>query len=457
MTEPSMDSGRSASLVTDLIRRFRQNSFGAGMAALTGPTVLAATIGVVVTPILSRLYSPTEFGVFGVFAAALSLVVVISTLRYDWAIPAAPDDREAASILVVAIAAVAGTSIICGLLAATGVLGLLISEARDYSMMLAWALPLGMAAAGTYAAFSSWMIRRRNFSTLGRTKITQSVSMLGTQLALGVMGAGSVGLIIGQIAGSGAGIIRLGRQILKNDGSAFADLPSAHLRATATAYRNFPLLSGPAAFLDALTGALPLLVLASRFGAATAGQFTIVQRVIMAPLALLTTVMAQVLFGELAAIRRTNAATMQAVFSRRLRQIFMLTSLLVAMMVIVVPIALPVILGPRWDDATTYFLILSPMLLLNIVAAPFHAPLDILRRQDLHILRDTLRAFVMTIALTLSSLWHVGSLGTVSLVSAAGCLNGIIYLSISSYAVARMGQNSEHPNDPGTAIGGTTA
>ena len=43
-------------------------------------------------------------------------------------------------------------------------------------------------------------------------------------------------------------------------------------------------------------------------------------------------------------------------------------------MLLVVPIALPVILGPRWDDATTYFLVLSPMLLINIVAAPFHAP-----------------------------------------------------------------------------------
>ena len=195
--------------------------------------------------------------------------------------------------------------------------------------MLTWALSLsGMVAVGNLRGILKLDDSPPETSpTLGRTKIAQSVSMLGVQLALGVAGVGSIGLIIGQISGSSAGILRLGRQIVRNDRPAFDNLPAPYLRATALAYRNFPLLAGPAAFLDALTGALPLLVLAFRFGETTAGQFTIVQRVIVAPLALLTTVIAQVLFGELAAIRRANGASMQTVFSRRLRQIFMLASL----------------------------------------------------------------------------------------------------------------------------------
>lgn len=416
--------------------RARSSPFLASMAVLSGGSAFSAAIGLVATPFLSRLYTPTEYGVLGVFAAAMSLFSVIATLRYDRAIPAAADEREAAKILRVALATVVVTSALCCVMVMSGALGLLMAAARGHELLLAWSLPLGMAAAGTYEALSHWMVRRRDYSTLSLTKVAQGSSMVGSQMALGLMKVGAVGLVVGQIAGSSMGIARLVRRIRQYDHAAFAGITLSELRATARTYRRFPLLSAPAVLLDALTGALPILVIATRFGGNAAGVFTIVSRVLLAPLALITMSLGQIYFGELATLHRTRPDAMLALFYRRLGHVVGMGVILVAAMMITVPFLLPIVLGARWGDATQYFLILSPMVFAGFISVPFSFSVDVLRRQDLHFLRDFLRAVVLTASLWMAGSYQLGALSTLRVISAAGFVNGMIYLAISWYALA---------------------
>ncbi|CAN5415546.1 N/A [soil metagenome] len=419
-----------------LVRGLRRNAFISNAAVLISGSAASAALGILGTPFLSRIYRPEEFGVLGVFVAALSIFSVVATLRYDRAIPAASDDREAASILMVALASMLCTSTVCLVLVLSGGLGLVMSAARDHARLLAWSLPLGMAATGTYEALSFWMVRRRDYRALSLTKVTQGSSMLGSQIGLGWLGAGPVGLVIGQIAGSSMGIARLARRILATDRAAFGDMSFARLSQTALTYRRFPLLSGPAVLLDALSGALPTLVVAHRFGPAAAGVLTIVYRVLFAPLALITTNLGQIFFGELAEMHRTKSASLLRLFYRRVGQVVILGLVLVTGMVFVVPLALPAILGPRWGDATPYFLILSPMMFAGLVSSPFSFAVDVLHRQDLHFLRDFLRVSVLVVGLGMASHNDLDTLTTLRVISTAGCINGAIYLAISWYAFA---------------------
>ena len=63
----------------------------------------AATIGqgaiVVAAPVLARLYDPQAFGLPSVYAAVLSVLVAIASLRFDFAIPIATDPVEVAHLL----------------------------------------------------------------------------------------------------------------------------------------------------------------------------------------------------------------------------------------------------------------------------------------------------------------------------------------------------------------------
>ncbi len=400
-----------------------------------GGSAVSALIGLAGTPFLSRLYSPAEYGVFGVFIAALSIFSVIATLRYDRAIPAASDDRDAGSVLVVAIGTMLLTSALCGLLVLSGALGSLMPATRDYARVLAWALPLGMAATGTYDALTFWMVRRRDFPTLSFTKVTQGASSVGSQIGMGAAGVGATGLIGGQILGSMMGIARLARRIQRLDRSAFSEVSASGLLRTAKHYRRFPLLSAPAVMLDAFTGALPTLVIADRFGPAAAGVFTIVNRVLLAPIALITINVSQIYFGELAELHRARSTGMLTLFYRRLLQVALLGAVMVGSMVLVVPLVLPTVLGPQWGAASTYFLILSPMIFAGFVSVAFSGVIDVLHRQDLHFLRDSLRAVVLIVAVTYAAWYDLAALPTLKVISLAGCLNGMLYLAISWYAL----------------------
>jgi O-antigen/teichoic acid export membrane protein len=426
--------------VARLIVRVRESQFASKIAMLSGASAAASIVALGATPFISRLYTPSEYGIFGVFAAALSLVSVVASLRYDLGIPATADDEEAASILVVALCAVLVTSAMCRLLVMTGVVGILMPAARDSAPILSWALPLGVAAIGAYNTLASWMVRRGDYATLGKTKISQVAATVAGQLGLGLLKFGAVGLIIGQIAGSSMGILRLLRRLLTVDRAAFANLRASTLGTTAWRYRRFPMLSGPAVLLDAFTGALPLLALASRFGAPSAGVFTIVQRVLLAPLALVTISLGQVIFGDLATLHRANSATMMVVFEQRLKQITLVGVAISAVMVVFVPLLLPTVLGPQWGEATRYFLIILPMVLAGFISSPFGFAVDVLRRQDLHFIRDTLRTGVMVASLGIAQWLELGSHATLGMISVAGCINGVIYLGISWYAISRVKQ-----------------
>ena len=73
--------------------------FAKGVAVLAGGAALGQAITVLVSPILTRLYSPEDFGVFGVYASILGIVTVIASLRYEYALPFPEDGETAANIL----------------------------------------------------------------------------------------------------------------------------------------------------------------------------------------------------------------------------------------------------------------------------------------------------------------------------------------------------------------------
>jgi O-antigen/teichoic acid export membrane protein len=410
--------------------------FARNLAQLSGATTVGGIIALGASPLIARLYPPSQFGVLGVFTTTLTLAMAVASLRYDFAIPYPKDEREAESVLVLALLTILATSSAFALLILAGVPSLLPAVRSTLSGGLVWWLPIGMWASATYAALSIWMIRQRDFATIGTTKITQGVLQAGSQIVLGVAGLGSSGLIVGQIVGSSSGLLRLSRRISQRNPHILDGISRSKLLATARTYRRFPLYSAPAVLLDSLTGAIPLFFIAARFGPAAAGLYTLVQRVITMPFSLLTVNLGQVVFGDFAQLRRSDPASLMLIFRRRVLQVGVLGLILIVPLLFIVPILLPRIFGERWGGASLYFLILAPMTFASFVSSPFGFAIDVLRRQDLQLLRDSIRALIMGSAIAISAYLHAGWRATLVLIAAAGAVNGVFYLLVSWRAIS---------------------
>jgi O-antigen/teichoic acid export membrane protein len=369
-------------------------------------------------------------GVLGVFVTTLSLLTVVSSLRYDLAIPYPRDDKEAGTLFLLAILAISVTTVVWAILILSGLGSRAPGLRETLTGSLIWWLPIGAWAAATYAALSFWMVRRRDFVTIGATKITQGFLQAGAQLLFGLLRVGASGLIVGQIIGSSAGLLRLARKANKEDRAIFASVTIKRLRITAAKFKRFPLYSTPAVLLDAATGAVPLLFIAARYGSGTAGLYTLVQRVIAVPFALLTVNLGQLVFGDLAELRRSGAPLMP-MFLRRTAQIAGLGLTILLPLLIIIPLVLPRLFGERWAMAGTFFLILAPMIYAGFVSSPFGFVIDVLRRQELHLARETVRALIMATALVVAARENATIGRALLIISVAGTVNGIFYLLVS--------------------------
>ncbi len=86
---------------TQLLERyFPPGSFMRNVAIMLSGTASGPVISVLIMPVLTRLYTPEDFGVLTLFTSFLTVLVAMPTLRYEAAIPLPDNEEDAANLLV---------------------------------------------------------------------------------------------------------------------------------------------------------------------------------------------------------------------------------------------------------------------------------------------------------------------------------------------------------------------
>ena len=137
-----------------LRRLLPKNAFARGVSVLVGGTAGAQVLLVLAAPLLTRLYSPEDFGLLAVYASLLALIGVISSLRYELAIPLPEDDGEAANVAVLCLILVVISTILTGVLVL--LMGSVIAAALGVPTLAGylWLLPVGVLLTGFYSLFN---------------------------------------------------------------------------------------------------------------------------------------------------------------------------------------------------------------------------------------------------------------------------------------------------------------
>lgn len=283
--------------------RFATNRFLASASHLAGAAVIGQLLILLAMPVLTRIYGPSDFGVFAAFSASMGLVLVVSSMRYEMAIPLMRNDRSARAMLICALGMNALTSVAS--LIAVLVWGdyfarLLKAPLLENYLIL---IPIAILGAGSHRALNLWVLRRNGYVLAAKTKLLQSVTTVLVQLAAGFGASGPLGLITGHIFGFTAGGLRLARGVAFNGHPIFSQ---SHRRRSIILLRghgNFPRFDVPASLVDMLGLQLPSLALVALFGPAVAGTYFLAERMLTAPMGIVAQALAQ---SVLANARETN-------------------------------------------------------------------------------------------------------------------------------------------------------
>lgn len=389
---------------------------------LAGAAGLGQLLLLAIIPILTRLYTPADFGLFAAFSASMGLASVISSLRYELAIPLMRNDRSARSMLmsalminaIIALFALLAASIwreeFAGLLKAPGL--------ANYLLLV----PLAILGAGTYRALNLWALRKSEFKVVAQTKILQSVTNAFAQLAGGFAGLGAIGLIVGHVLGFTAGATRLVRSVGFHRYSVRSPAERKRAGVLLAGHSRFPKFDVPASLIDFLGVQLPNLALVGLFSPAVAGIYFLAERVMTAPMGIVAQAIGQTV---LAGARESTAKR------RIMRQTFLIVVCLAALVagpVLAVMVAgeflFATIFDETWRQAGLYAAWLAPGFALQFIYSSISTTLSATRGQRINlVIHSTLLALKIG-ALVVG--YHTGEASTtIVALSVANVVGGI--------------------------------
>ncbi len=356
--------------ILELKNSILSDTLAKGIFIIASGTVIAQVIGIITTPIITRLYTPSDFGTLGLFTATLSILALAGGFRYELALPLPKDDEDAANLFIFFLLVLSVTSL-CFLIIMY-LLGDLILSFLHIDTLKAYVflLIIGFFGASFYGALTFWVTRRRDYTRITHTRIYQSSGGSVSKILLGLFAVGPVGLIIGYLLSQILGIGTLVRYMWKNDRTFFGAISCSRMVKNARRYIQFPLFSFPAGIINSLALQLPIFLLSAIYGLNVMGMYAFAYELLILPSSLISTSMLQVYYAEVSNMMRENSKEIKNLYIATTRKLFLLGIPLIIVPCLLAPFFFPLIFGELWRDAGLYCLPLAILALSNFIVSP---------------------------------------------------------------------------------------
>tara|TARA_R100000935_G_C2838215_1_gene169412 strand:- start:2895 stop:4163 length:1269 start_codon:yes stop_codon:yes gene_type:complete len=362
------------------VKTLFQGSFVKNVSILVGGTAFAQLITIILLPVLTRLYSPEDFGILAVYLSFVSLISVVSCLRLEIAIPIPKEDKDAITLFVLSLVSV----IVITLLT---IVGTTLFFRQIYQVTegklegYVWLIPLSVFFSGIYAALQYWATRHKAFSLVAKTRLSQAVGGGSTQIGLGYAGLGPLGLLVGQLISMGAGIIGLSRYFIKNSSSLLRDVKFSELKSVFKQYDRFPKYSTWEAFANSGAIQIPVILIAYYAVSAEAGFLMLAMRLLSAPMSLIGGAVGQVYLAE--ASEKNYEGQLQQFTHNTVRALAKIGTPPILFAGMAAPFLIPVIFGEAWQRAGVLIAWMSPWFLMQFITSPVSMALHITNNQKI--------------------------------------------------------------------------
>jgi len=370
-----------------------KGQFARSVAVLAGGTAGAQLLMIAASPILTRLYTPEDFGLLAVYMSLLSLFTVISSMRYELAIPLPESDQEAAYLTLLSLFIVVFVTIISGVA---------VVFAGSYAAKLLgtpklanffWLLPVGIFLIGSYQVFNYWALRTKSFPTIAKTRIRQTISTVTIQV-IGFK-LGGITLVLGQAVGQGAGTLTLAKPAIKRP--EFKGWKWVDLKIVAKRYRNFPLFSTWSGLANTAGMQIPPLMFAALFSPAIAGFYAIAHRVLALPTGLIGGAIGNVFFSNAAEDYRKGQ--LQPLFENVLDKLVMISIPIMVLLIFAGPTLFEFVFGTDWKQAGIFAQWMAVWIGMVFISSPLSVLFSIVEKQAVGLFFQSIMLIVRVIVI----------------------------------------------------------
>lgn len=414
------------------LSHLRQSSFIKNMLIVMSGTAFAQAFGFALTPVISRLFTPDDFGIFGSFNAVLGVIAAGVTLDYSQAIMLPKEKNDALHLFFISVIATIIITFLC-------IIACLVVPSSMMAVMKspnAWALVLLVFAiliTGLNVSLQSWCVRIKAFKHTSASQVIRSVSSNGMQIGFGFLQTGPIGLIISSVIADFLASINLFRVFLSDFKQSFANIKLSRLQELSKEYIDFPMYSASQNVINALSSGLPVLLLTHFFGIAVAGAYAFGLRLLATPMGLVTRALRQVLFQKASEIQHQGGSLLSLYFKVTLG-LFSLGIIPTIILFVWSPQIFAFIFGSQWYEAGVYarWLILWMLFVFCNVPAVLFARL--IRIQKTVFYYDLILLFARSAALCIGGI-YLKALQSIVLFSAIGAIMNLLLILLVGYRI----------------------
>ena len=369
------------------IRNIWENDFFKNVATLISGTTFAQAFSVIIYIFLSKIYTPEDFGVFGLYMNILNITIIFSTAKYELAILLPKSDRESVNLLGLSGMISVGISLL--LVVIVVFFNDLICRLLGSEEISTWLyfLPLSTLLVGLFTSFRNYSNREKRYKLIAGANIGQSLSNSLLKLGLGLVIVGAAGLIYGVIFGQLVGfLVFLAVHARVNRGKT-GWLQFSEMKRLGREYSLFPKYNMWQGLTNNLSGALPVFIFSAFFSTAIAGIYTFGYMIIYRPVSLLASAFYQVMFQRFVEKQHHKSSILPEVllFIKRTIQVLLVPFIVMG---VFAPEIFGFVFGEDWIEAGKYVRIILPWIFMVSLVMPLSFIPDLYKRQRVAMIID---------------------------------------------------------------------
>ncbi len=348
---------------------------------MTGTTI-AQAIPLALTPILTRIYTPDDFGVFALYLSIVSIISTIATLKYELTIVLPKKDEDAANLTILSIIIAFFISILALLIIIIfhdSLIKIIGGNEKEMSFWL-YFVPVSTFLIGVFNSLSYWAVRKVRFKMYAISKVVLSSGTTITQICLGLLKFIPKGLMFGEIVGRFFATITLSKLIYKKDKKILNTINKSDIKKQIKRYKNFPIYSIPADLINVITNQAPVFIIGKYFGADTLGSYSLMERVLAAPIAMLGRAVLDV-FKQKAGEDYNTYGNCRNIYKKTFISLFLLSLFPAILLFFLAPLLFKFIFGPEWALAGEFAQIMSVLFIFKFTASPLSYVFYIVEKQ----------------------------------------------------------------------------
>lgn len=346
-----------------------KGSFTANVLILMTGTTIAQAIPIAISPILTRIYSPDDFGIVALYLSIVSIISVLVTGKYELAIMLPEKDEDAVNIVALSIFISFFVSLIT--LLAIWIFNEPIKKYFGNSEISIWLyfIPLIVLLTGIYNSLNYWSNRKKQYKRLAVSRISQSGATSGINLGLGFSGFGASGLILGGIGGQTVATGVLGWQVWKEDKEKKYFITKEDMTYQAKRYNDFPKYSIPSDLINVVSNQMPIFLLNNFFNVTVVGFYSLTQRIMASPIGLIGGSILDV-FKQRASSDYMKYGNCRDIYVKTFKTLFLLSIIPFIIFFLTAPDLFSFVFGIKWRIAGEYAQILAIMYLFKFISSP---------------------------------------------------------------------------------------